>query len=120
MGEPLTLAEEYARLNDATRAAHEAIKDLRTERRLLAEERAAITKTVTDLMEEAVEAEVGKLAAATQDAMTEAVARVDAKIDEYVAVALGQDKRTRRKGLPSIPEMAEQVAARATERRHHA
>lgn len=51
----LTLAEEYARLNEATRKAHEAIADMRTERRLLAEERAKITGTVEDLMQEAVD-----------------------------------------------------------------
>lgn len=122
MPEPKTpaqqLAEEFAALNEATRRAHEAIADMRAERRLLTEQLAAVRAElhngVKTILEAQVEAAVSELGKATEKAMRDTVARVDQQIDYYLETALGQDAYSRLKGRPTVPEMVAEARRNGT------
>jgi hypothetical protein len=63
-----------------------------------------------------------RLVAATEDAMDEAVRRVNAKFDELEAILTGSDPKSRRQGRPSLEELirvAGTDAPAAFQRRTH-
>lgn len=107
------LAQEFAALNTAIERAHQAIADLRTERKLLAdlliEVREATQQRASTMIEEAVTAGLKELGDQTEAAMAKAVERVGERIDHYLAIALGQDALTKAKGQESIPELIERL-----------
>jgi hypothetical protein len=104
-----TLAEEFAALNEAVRKSHEAIADMKTERRLMAatltELRNMINGDVKKLLHDEVAKQVADLGKATDQAMRDAVARVDLKVNQYLELSLGTDAYSKLKGLTSIPDM---------------
>jgi len=103
-----TTADEVAALRQATREAHEALKDLRAERRaveqLVAGIEGRVQRAVTDLMKAQVAEQVATLGEATRRAMDESVAKVGREFDRLAAIYLGHgdedrgtlDEQTRR------------------------
>ena len=105
----MTMAQEFAALNEATRRAHEAIADMRTERKLMAEQLAEVRKELDGSVEKRLDAEVKRqlanLGEATQKAMDDSVERVGRKIDEYLELSIGTDAYSKLKGRQPIPDL---------------
>lgn len=104
--------EKIAQLKAATREANEAIKGLREAERDLKKVVATIegmaSKTVGALVEEAAKAQIARLAAATDKAIDDTSEAIDKRFQQVADILLGEDKKSRRSGRPSIPELAEQ------------
>jgi hypothetical protein len=101
MADPMTLAQEFAALNEATRRAHEAIADMRTERRLLADERKAaeairgeIRKMVLDncgsLIGETVASQLDQFVPDMKEAMEKSKASVEEAFTRLENLYLGK------------------------------
>lgn len=96
----MTLAQEFAALNEATRRAHEAIADMRAERRLLADERKAaevirgeITQLINDqcsaAIGECVDEQLQQFVPAMVTQMDKSKASIEATFDELKNLYLG-------------------------------
>lgn len=116
----MSTRDEIDELKAATRAAHETIKDLNAAIRD-AEELVERMKTVVEetahknvdqvLAEETrkgVEA-LGEVIKKACDESTEAVYR---RFDLITGVLMGEDKKSRREGKLSLPELAEQITGK--------
>jgi predicted nucleic acid-binding Zn-ribbon protein len=92
----VSTANEIAALREATREAHEVLRDLRTERRaveqLLAGIEGRVKRAVGDLIEEAVTREVATLGEATDMAMRKSVAKVEREFDRLERILTGREK----------------------------
>lgn len=92
-GQPTT--DDLAALREATRQAHEVLTDLRRERRaveqLVAGIEGRVQRAVKDLIETAVEMQVGELGKATERAMDAAVAKVGREFDRLERIFTGRD-----------------------------
>lgn len=86
--------DEIAALREATRAAHEALKDLRAERRAV--ERLAekvndlVSSAVESLIETQVAAQLEVLGRVTEKAMRDSVAKVEREFGRLAAIYLGR------------------------------
>ena len=120
MAKAKTPAEEAADLRAAIREAHEAMQGLRDLirewRALKAELEAASAQVFTDRMEAAVQEGLDSYAESIGKAIDDATAAVDRRFDTIASIMLGEDPATVRKGLPSIKDYAEQIAAERRER----
>lgn len=96
--------DEIAVLREATRQAHEALKDLRTERRaveqLVAGIEGRVQRAVADLIEAQVAEQVAALAKVTDKAMRDSVAKVERSFDRLERILTGQDDD----GQPTLEE----------------
>jgi len=94
-----TTADEVAALREATREAHEALKDLRTERRaveqLVAGIEGRVQRAVADLIEAQVAEQVAALGKVTEKAMADSVAKVGREFDRLAAIYLGHGDEDR-------------------------
>lgn len=105
----MSTAEEIAALKEATREAHEALKDLRTEHRAVRQMLDGIEgrtrRAVETLMEEALKRELAALGTSTDMAMRKSVAKVTREFDRLEAILLGKEHP----GRASIPELIERL-----------
>lgn len=96
-------------LKEATRGAHEAIKDLRAAtkeaREVVEQVHVAARKDVDDRIEEALKAGLEELSNAISDAIEVSTDKVFKRFDAIQATLLGETKKDRRAGRPSIPEL---------------
>lgn len=110
MSKSKAIAEETEDLRSATRAAHEAIKDMRgliREMTVLRDEVKATSETVfTERMSEQVATGLAAYNDAIAKAIEEATEAVDRRFDTIASVLLGEDGEARRKGKPTLAEMA--------------
>jgi hypothetical protein len=110
----MTTDDEIAALRQATREAHEALADLRREMKAAEQLRAdlattaevSVTEQVVPFVQKGLE-EFGVELKKAIDIGTEAVY---ARFDELGDLLLGEDKVSRRKGLRSLPQLAEEKA----------
>ena len=95
----MSAADEIEALRQATRQAHEALKDLRTERRaveqLVAGIEGRVQRAVAVLIETQVAAQVAALGKVTEKAMDDSVAKVGREFDRLAAIYLGRDDTQR-------------------------
>jgi len=88
--------DEIAALRQATREAHEVLRDLRTERRAVQQMldgiEGRVQRAVSDRMEEAVTREVATLGEATERAMRASVAKVKREFDRLESIFTGREK----------------------------
>ncbi|MFE2469761.1 hypothetical protein [Streptomyces mirabilis] len=89
-------------LRELIREAHEVLKDLRAEKR---DARELLPLLTDELFGAEVQKQVRAFTDVTKQAMDASVDRVFKKFDELQALLTGEDKQSRRKGKPSIPEM---------------
>lgn len=105
----MTALDDVAALREATREAHEALKDLRLATRVardvIAEVKAVAGEQVDERIREALAKGLEELSTSVKAACDESTDRVFARFDTITATLLGEDKRTRRQGKPSIAEM---------------
>jgi hypothetical protein len=98
-------------LRTATREAHEAIRDLRTETKraaAVAGEVAAVADVeVEQRIAAAVAAGLEEYRATLDGAIKDATEAVFARFDTIRDTLLGETKRHRRRGEPSLPELIE-------------
>ena len=91
----LTTADEVAALREATRQAHEVLKDLRTERRaveqLVAGIEGRVQRAVADLIEAQVAEQIAALGRVTEKAMADSVAKVGREFDRLASIYVGRD-----------------------------
>ncbi|MEV0441840.1 hypothetical protein AB0I84_06015 [Streptomyces spectabilis] len=104
-------AEDLTQIRDQLRAeireARETLKDLRRE---IKDARTLIPLLTDELFKAEVKKQVDALGTSTVTAMDAAVERVNAKFDGLYDLLTGQDRHSRRKGRPSIPELLDQAA----------
>lgn len=107
-------ADELAALREATREAHEVLRDLRTERRaveqLVATIEDRVKRAVSDRMEEALKRDLAALSLATDKAMRDSVARVTREFDRLARIFTGRE----RGGEPLEDLVRRHVAAKET------
>lgn len=114
----MTVAQDVEALRAATRVAHEALADLRAERRLLAEDRRAVQALIDDIGPRTKAAFDEHLAAAVRDGMDrwagtireftqQSHDRVIAAFDQLVATCMGLDG-----DVPLYEQMRAQIMAR--------
>ncbi|MET4925483.1 hypothetical protein P3L51_24540 [Streptomyces sp. PSRA5] len=120
-----TLLDQQARINDLQeqltrtreemsaelREAHGTLKDLRRE---IGEARELIPLLTDDLFKAEVKKQVDALGHATEKAMAASVDRVTAQFDKLADTFMGQGRRQRRTGQPSIPDLIERHATTAS------
>lgn len=93
-------------LRDAIGDAHRALKDLKAERKAVADERAAVQKlidsmpdraaqAVTEAMGEAIKAGLEGYEHAIKHAIDAAQAAVDKRFDKLASIMLGEDKSSK-------------------------
>lgn len=106
---------EHARdeLDAKIREAHAATKDARQAQRDL---EALIETTIPEkahaLMDKVVSAELSKLLDQVVDGMHTTEARITKRFDTIAGILMGEDKSQRRKGKPTIEQLAKHAAAR--------
>lgn len=102
---------ELAQLREATREAHEALKDLRTERRaieqLIAGVEGRVRRAVADLIEAQVAEQIAALGKVTEKAMRDSVAKVGREFDRLAAIYVGRDDDGQ-----TLEELTRQAVAR--------
>lgn len=97
---------EIDALREATRQAHEVLRDLRTERRAVEqilsgiEER--VKRAVADRMEEAVKRDVEALGQVTEKAMRDSVAKVEREFDRLAGILTGREKDSKHGPLEDL------------------
>jgi hypothetical protein len=88
--------DDLVALREATRAAHEVLRDLRQERRAVEQLLAGLTdqvqRAVEARVEEALTRDLAKLGEATDKAMRASVAKVTREFDRLEAIMLGREK----------------------------
>jgi len=106
----MTTADETAALRAAIREAHEAIQDLRLAMREAREVAVELDRAAHDALDngirEEVQAGLASLGDAIDRAIDEATAKVFERFDTVRDVLLGEDKRSRRRGEPSLVDLA--------------
>lgn len=104
------MTSEVEQLRAAVREAHEVLGDLRRERReverLVAGIRQQVETSIADRLSKEVEEAMTQLAAATDQAMREAVKRVDQSFEGIVGAMLGRGRRD----VPSLDEIGRVLA----------
>ena len=107
------LAAEYARLNEATRRSHEAIADMRAERKLLSallvEVREATQQRAEAIVETVVVREVDKMDRAVQKAIAQAEERVFARFERLTKMITGEEGHPDRPPLEGLIAKAKQA-----------
>lgn len=108
----MTALDDARELREASREAHEAIQDLRVAmkdgKQLLQEIRTAAKGAVDEQVEAAIEAAVMRLKEAVEAAIEPATAEVFKRFDTITDTLMGEDRRSRRQGKPSVPEMIDE------------
>lgn len=110
-----TVDEDIARLKEATREAHEAMKDLN----MMIQMAKATTKELNTAVSEALENGIGKQVKEGLDQYAESLnAAIDGatqavykRFDQIADILLGEDKSSQRSGKPSIPDLIKQKIA---------
>lgn len=97
---------EIDALREATRQAHEVLRDLRTERRavqqLLAEVDGRVQRAVSDLIQDAVKRDIEALGQVTEKAMRDAVVRVEGEFDRLASILTGREKDSKHGPLEDL------------------
>jgi hypothetical protein len=103
------LARELAALNAAIKKSHEALADMRAERKLLAQLLADIRAEIKDGVRALVDAEVEKqiavLSVETDEAIRQTVKKINTIFDNYIAECLGTDPQSAREGKTPVPDI---------------
>jgi len=107
--------DDVAVLKAATREAHVAAQELasviREARKLQADLKGFADVTVSKVMEPVIEAKFAEFNKAMNDGIEMATQAVFDRFDTIRDALLGEDQATRRRGLETIPELAEQYRA---------
>ena len=108
--EQQSTANEIADLKVAVREAHEALKDLRhvikEAREVIKAVEAAANEEVADRVMPIIEGTLGGLGVAIDEAIVESEKRIYARFDKVADLLLGEDQATKRRGEPSLMDMA--------------
>lgn len=106
--------EDVARLKEATREAHEVIKDLK---RAVADARethrllhACVQDALNAGIGEQVQQGLDEYKDSLNKAIDDATQAVYTRFDQIADILLGEDKQSKRAGKPSIPELVERRA----------
>lgn len=106
-----TTEEKMDQLRELIHEANGVLSDLRRE---MKEAKVLVTKLAPDLVEARLKEEVSKGLATydqeVRDAMDRAVEKVMSEFDKLYDTLMGGEKRERRVGTPTIPELIEKVA----------
>lgn len=112
----MTTNDEIAALKAATRQAHETIQELRTvireARDLLNQLGPAAEAAVDEHLAPVVEKSLEDWAEHSTKFINQAEERINARFDQIADILLGETKRDRRRGEPTLSEYAEHIAAR--------
>lgn len=101
--------DKIRELKEATREANEVLKDLRRaikEGRKLVDD--AAEAAISERMKPVVKEGLDEFGQALEKAIKVATDGVFARFDQIADMLLGEDKASKRKGLPSVPELIEQ------------
>jgi LPS O-antigen subunit length determinant protein (WzzB/FepE family) len=105
----MTAVDEVAELREATRQAHEALKDLRLAVKEAVKLKDSIEQAAQVAMDEriapAVEKGLEEFRESLKKAIDTGTEAVFHRFDTVADTLLGEDRATRRQGKPSIPEM---------------
>jgi hypothetical protein len=103
------LRELLEQIREATRLAHEVLKDLRIESRRA---QRLLPMIVTKRIKSEVDRQIEELGNEVQEHMVSSVALVERSIEGLYARLIGKDHYARKEGLLSLPEIIDDVAAR--------
>lgn len=113
--------DEVAVLKAATREAHVAAQELasviREARKYQAELKTYATKAVGEEVRPVIDAGLEEFARSLKKAIDQATDAVYRRFDTLTAVLLGEDQQSKRRGEPSLQELAEQARASEDERK---
>lgn len=104
--------DKLEELREATRLANQVLKDLKQERKEIIKLLDGIPGKVAELVGDSVVKQLEELGKLTQKAMDDSIARVDTKFEEYSAILLGEDKKSKAKGELSLKQHAKLIAFR--------
>lgn len=108
------MSSEVEELKEATRRAHEAIKDLKLIIRETKEVGDEVRKLIHDEIHTRIDKEVarglGEYKSTISDAIEDATDRITKRFDYLAELLMGEDKKSKRKGLKAIPEYVEEIA----------
>lgn len=106
--------EEIAALKEATREAHEALKDLnaafKKADQYRTELRVAVEVAVAERIEPVIKLEVQRLKEATDEAIERATEKTFERFDYLADLMLGADRANKKQGRESLTEILEQKA----------
>lgn len=105
-----TTEEEIVRLKAAQRELHETIQEAKLVQHELDESISAFKGAAANLIETAVSDGLRTYAASLDRAIADATNRVYARFDKISDLLLGEERSQKRKGLPSIEELAQAYA----------
>ena len=104
-------AEEVEQLRQATREAHEVLKDLRRAVRdgqqLVKSIEAAARVAVESRMEPVVKQSLKEFGQALDKAIEDSTEAVFRRFDRITELLMGEDRASQRQGKPTIPELIE-------------
>lgn len=109
MSETKRKPTEAEQLRELIHEAHEAIKDLTHIRREIERLVSATMETIQVRMEHAAEVQIAALMAATEEAITKTDERIHKRFDQVADLLLGEDKKSKKAGKPSLEEVARVV-----------
>jgi hypothetical protein len=113
-GPNLDLERDIAALKEATREAHEAIRDARQVKKELEDALREIPKRISDLVADLITTSTETQLAGYNDIIQQAIeAATDAVTHRFQTIAdilLGEDKKTRKRGTPSLVDYAKRIA----------
>lgn len=108
----MSVEEDIAALKQATREAHEAIQESKDVKKELEATWARISEEIENHIESEVAIGLTKYSGSILTAIEDATQRVYERFDLIADILVGEDKQSRRKGLPSITELVEQRVER--------
>lgn len=109
-----TTDEEVARLKEATREAHEALKDLNVmiqmAKATVKELNACVEEALSDGIDKQVKQGLDEYKASLSAAIDGATEAVYKRFDLIADILTGEDKASKRAGKPSIPDLVRRRA----------
>lgn len=106
--------DEIEQLREATRLAHEAMKDMkaliREAKTMEAALHEAVSTDVQEIIEACVAAGLASYAETIKDSTAKATEAVFERFDKIGEMLMGESKQQRRRYGESIPELAEKIA----------
>lgn len=114
--------DSAADVREVIREAREVVKELvaatRDARSLLKEIKDTANTSVDEHLRPILNENIKQLTLATEAAIAEADLRVDNRFQQVADILLGEDKKSKREGRQSIPDLARDKAAREEARKY--
>lgn len=106
----MSVESDLEQVKAAQRKLHETIQEAKLVQAELDETVRVVKETVNNLIETAVADGLETYSAAIERAIENATNRVNERFDKIAEILMGEERRQKRQGLPSIQQLADQLA----------